>query len=302
MRYLPTRIALSLAMAGCVALAGSGLPARAVFPGTNGKIVYLNHGGGDYEVFTMNADGSAKTQLTDDPVDESGPVFSADGTKIAFVKYTNDADAELYTMWADGSHVVRLTNNAYGDIDPAWSPDGTKIAYASKADGDFDLVTVNADGTGRTWVTSNNVPDREPVWSPDGTKLLYTHMANDDHYDIYRIKPDGTNSTRITDCYAGLDCVTADWSPNGTQITYTRWNFNTITSEVWIANADGSHASMQTGTGSYFNYSCFSPDGASLLYSGGANLNIFRLDLATGDVTKLTDTGPDQYGPDWGRA
>jgi Tol biopolymer transport system component len=305
MRHLPTRIALSLAMAGSLALAGSAAPARAVFPGTNGKIVYVKTTGSDNEIFTMNQDGSAKTQLTDDPVKESGPVFSADGTKIAFSRMTNASDGELYTMNADGTHTVRLTNNNYGDGEPAWSPDGTKIAFTSRAEDDYEIMIMNSDGTGVTRVTNNAVDDREAVWSPDGTALLFSHTANDGRFDIYRILPNGTNMTRVTDCSG--QCVTADWSPSGTQITYTNWHLASkpYTSEVYVANADGTSPSMKTIAGGYYSYPCFSPDGKFLLYAGDPGdlgLDIYRVTLATGSVTRLTDAAVDEFDADWGRA
>lgn len=63
-------------------------PAQAAFPGVNGKIAYRGLDGtptNDFEIFTMNPDGTAVTQLTDNTAYDSSPAFSADGTKIAFM-------------------------------------------------------------------------------------------------------------------------------------------------------------------------------------------------------------------------
>ena len=83
------------------------------------------------DVWLMNADGSAKRQITATRVDETNPVFSPDGTRIAF---TSDRDNrrlskerlgrgfELYTMALDGSGVVRVTASRRPDLFPDWQP------------------------------------------------------------------------------------------------------------------------------------------------------------------------------------
>jgi Tol biopolymer transport system component len=71
-------------------------------------------------VLVMNADGSGVTQLTHTGGDYL-PVFSPDGTRIAFWSY-RDGNAEIYVMNADGSGQVNLTNNPGGDVRPAWRP------------------------------------------------------------------------------------------------------------------------------------------------------------------------------------
>ena len=57
---------------------------------------------GDYEIFTMRADGSHVAQLTDNAAFDFAPSWSGDGTKIAF-ETDRDGNSEIYTMTADGS-------------------------------------------------------------------------------------------------------------------------------------------------------------------------------------------------------
>ena len=58
------------------------------------------------------------------------PVFSPDGTRIAFVS-NRDGNPEIYVMNRDGSNVRRLTNHPAGEMTPTWSPNGTQIAFTS---------------------------------------------------------------------------------------------------------------------------------------------------------------------------
>ena len=51
-----------------------------------GKIVYASDESGNYDIWVMNADGSNKIQLTNDPGNEGVPRWSPDGSMIAFFR------------------------------------------------------------------------------------------------------------------------------------------------------------------------------------------------------------------------
>ncbi len=59
-------------------------PAAAAFPGANGKIAFWTFRDGNAEVYSMNADGTAQTNLTNNAAADYNPAWSPDGTKIAF--------------------------------------------------------------------------------------------------------------------------------------------------------------------------------------------------------------------------
>jgi len=72
----------------------------------------------NFEIWAMDADGSSKQRLTDNPAMDSNPVWSADGSAILFESW-RDGNLEIYRMNADGSDVRRLTSNEARDSDPA---------------------------------------------------------------------------------------------------------------------------------------------------------------------------------------
>lgn len=124
--------------------------------------------------------------------DATEPVFSPDGSRIAFTGYLHpdlvEAEEEedylakeLYVARADGSHVRRLSRT--DDIiesSPSWDPSGQRIAYVQvRADTSFvpelgllfptgnALMQMNADGSCRKKVLSQRrVAFYGAVWQP----------------------------------------------------------------------------------------------------------------------------------------
>ena len=75
----------------------------------------------DPEIYLVDTrqDNPEPKQLTHNSVLDETPVWSPDGSKIAFVSYL-DGDAEIFTMSGTGGDQQRLTNNTYEDVNPSW--------------------------------------------------------------------------------------------------------------------------------------------------------------------------------------
>ena len=94
----------------------------------------------------MNADGSGQVNLTNNPASDQRPMWSADGSQIAF-HTDRDGNAEVYVMKADGSNSVNNTRNPATDKQPIWSPDGSRIAFNSDRGGALTTHVMGADGS-----------------------------------------------------------------------------------------------------------------------------------------------------------
>ena len=71
--------------------------------------------------------------LTTDAAADTSPVFSPDGTRIAFVsKRGDDKESQIYVIAVDGGEARRITNVATGADTPKWFPDGKRIAFVSR--------------------------------------------------------------------------------------------------------------------------------------------------------------------------
>ena len=114
---LPALIVAGVLMAcAVVVLVVSEKKAEATFPGKNGRIAYASYDApfpkGDSEIYTINPDGSGKTQLTHNNTDDLDPAYSPDGKKIVYAGQDGPkGDLEIYTLNARGGGKSRVTNN-----------------------------------------------------------------------------------------------------------------------------------------------------------------------------------------------
>lgn len=129
----------------------------------------------------VKADGTLIKQLTEQSTDRD-PVWSPDGTQIAFVRddlshvaddgvsWTND----IFVMNADGSNLRQITTTRGLDNDPSWSPDGKRILFSSEGapqpseepqpDNPNDIFVINVDGSGLTNLTNSPEHEMTPDW------------------------------------------------------------------------------------------------------------------------------------------
>jgi Tol biopolymer transport system component len=93
---------------------------------------------GQLEIWWMNADGSSKTQVTDNGAANFAPYFTPDGERIIFASNVGDPrgrNFDLYLINVDGSGFEAITTCPSFDSFPMFSPDGTKLAFASNRNG-----------------------------------------------------------------------------------------------------------------------------------------------------------------------
>ena len=273
-------------------------PKGSLAPGAvgNGKIAFESDREG-YDLFTMNADGSGQTNLSNEQAYDEDPAWSPDGTKLAYTRSAN-AVPEIYVMNADGSGKTNLTNNPASDRYPTWSPDGTKIAFTRWIGGSNEIFAMNADGSGQTNLTNNAAEDDGAAWSPDGGKIAFMRYINN-HEEMFVMNADGSGQSSLYNG-GGLSHLAPAWSPDGTKIAFNK-NLGGNT-EIFVINADGSGPTNLTNNPAFDEVPDWSPDGTKIVFRrmpGGSDQEIFVMNADGSGQKNLTNNPALDTDPDW---
>ncbi len=251
-----------------------------------------------FEIFSIRADGSGQTAITNDNLTYMDPTWSPDGSRIA---YTFDG---LVVINADGTGRVALIPYADGlhIADPAWSPDGSRIAFARLLQPFFqtDIWLINADGTGLTQVTmTDDIFEEYPTWSPDGSMIAFSRG------DIWKRNLSTGVETKLTTNPFHDSWPT--WSPDGSKIAFAATdriddgsgnNFY----ELFTMNPDGTGLTRVTSDEFRDLQPAWSPDGSTLVYTSIrlGTPAIFTVEVAGGTPERLTPLSQwRQWFPTW---
>ncbi|KAB8141742.1 hypothetical protein F8S13_18550 [Chloroflexia bacterium SDU3-3] len=289
--------------------------------GPQGRIAYvrtLDRGAGDYDLYTMDADGSNMRELTSFPGLETEPDWSPDGQMIAFVstqesKDPNDCTSgyvefrcafQIYRINADGSGLMRLTAGERYERSPVWSPDGTQILYASREVGANDgyLYLMQADGSNAHPITSGADDYTSPTWSPDGKRIAFVRN-NHDEMQVWVSDADGGNAQQIT---KGRDySFNPVWSPDGSKIAFLVVARRDKAAHIVLVHPDGTDPQVVPNAEVNTGYPpSWSPDGKRLIY---VRFNPGRYDLSVTDldgshIEELTHSDAFYSAPSWSAA
>lgn len=125
------------------------------------------------DLWSVNRDGGDAVRLTAGAGAEADPVFSPDGSHIAFTgEY--DGNIDVFVIPASGGTPKRLTYHPAPDRVIGWTPDGKQVLFSSgrTSYSNFSrLFTVPAEGGFESQLPLDRAV--QGSYSPDGAKLAY---------------------------------------------------------------------------------------------------------------------------------
>jgi Tol biopolymer transport system component/imidazolonepropionase-like amidohydrolase len=187
----------------------------------DGKTIIMSIQG---TMWTLPADGGDAKRLTRPEMDAHEPVFSPDGTMVAFYAFTGDSFS-IWTMSPDGSNQKQWTGDEGDGRYPSFTPDGKSILYSSDAMKGYsawsiDLATgekkqlTTASDTGYTmpltpyFQAAGNVA--YPIMSPDGSRIAFVVDGDVDTLFVRDAAPPHNMKAMFTGGTLGAPVWTAD--------------------------------------------------------------------------------------------
>jgi Tol biopolymer transport system component len=270
-----------------------------------GEIVYTSEFEGNTDIYRIAPDGKDIHRLTASNGIDSNPVWSPDGSKVAF-QSNRDGDFEIFIMNPDGSDEQQITNNDSDDYQPTWSPDGQKLAFSSgpvggAANTEFSrlIYVIDLDGGNLRQITPDaaNIQDFYPRWSPDGEWIVFSSnravKGATDSY-LYLIRPNGDDLQRLGE---GENDIQPSWSPDGRFIVFASErddNFN-----IYVHDLETGVQERLTDDPKSELTPVFSPDGSQIGYSSNRSgiFQLYRMDSDGGGIEQLTTHGDSNTAP-----
>ena len=178
------------------------------------SFVDLQNDGRRSEIWMMNADGTRKRKL----MDGGSPVWSPDGSRIAYVTGGEPRGSQIFVRWMDdlAAEPSQITNVAESPGGIEWSPDGTQIAFTMLVpprQEEWQIDVPVARPQGAEWTAAPRIVE-EAVYRRDRQGFL-----DDGNRHIFIVAADGGTHRQVSE--GDFSFGSPSWSPDGAKLYFS---------------------------------------------------------------------------------
>ncbi len=263
-------------------------------------------GKSNYEVFTMNLDGTNKQNITKHP--DVAWTYMADEDRLYFI---SDRDTSyrcffLYETDVNGNGIRKVSDLRLEDSWMDTRNDGKEIVAAGRSGTDrYQLFIIDKE-TGKYRQITNDTAalHRDPAFSPDGKQIAFVYQKNKrdktQNEEIYLMNPDGTGMKQLSNypqndisrSSFGYKAGATHWHPKENFITYISMQGGKH--NIFAVMPDGSKQWRITNNNFSEGWHDWSKDGKWLIFDMAnqdeSQYHIMLMNWETKQVKQLTDT------------
>jgi dipeptidyl aminopeptidase/acylaminoacyl peptidase len=213
-------------------------------------------------IWTVPLSGEGQPrQLTAGTAMDDHPRWSPDRQHLAFVS-DRGGSPQVYLIRKDGGEAWRASDFSAGVLSFEWAPDGKQLCVIA-------TVKVDPDARGAPSDPPNSDSGPQIAWrlpyKADGLGYLLNQETHLFVFDVER-----RTSRRMT--YGPFEVRSAQWSPDGASIAYTRTRTGRFAhrTDVWLLDARSGESRQLTHDVATTQYPRWSPDGRSIAFGGSA--------------------------------
>lgn len=227
------------------------------------------------DLWLFSTDGRIERRLTSHASSDSAPLFSPDGSRVAFIAQRDeDKAAQIYLISMEGGEATRVTQWPTGLGQVKWSPDGRSLYFVARAWSDLTSAAEQA----KRLKEREDSKVKAQVY--DGLSFsAWDTILDDRQFHLFRAPLDGSDPINITQPTGlvlprqniQLDSVVYDIAPDGREVAFVADSdpaLNDSNLDIYLVSVSGGQAKNITvdnpGPDSTPSYS---PDGARLAFN-----------------------------------
>jgi Tol biopolymer transport system component len=254
-----------------------------------------------YVVALFSLETLEERVLSQPPADYFGdvqPVYSPDGSHIAYVRRVMEKVDDVFVTSLNGEQPVRLTSDHADVTGLDWSPDGRDVIYTSDREGNSSLWRIPRAGGTPLWIPI--MGEGAGVYQLSVARRLWrmTFVERSLDTNLWELDLE-TGASRAVVSSTRLDDDPAV-SPSGEQIAFVSNRMGSF--EVWVSARDGSTPVQVTELGGPFVSSPeWSPDGSQIAFVARVTgqVDVYTVDVVGGTPRRITTRESNDKEPHW---